>query len=91
MVQKFSTTCDVQKNPGNNGINYQPQLVSLPDFWLEPSTAEAQFRHNYPQTNSPSTKHELAGGFKYFLFSSLPAKSPILTSIFFKGVGSTTN
>ena len=28
MVQKSCTTCDVQKNPGNNGINYQPQLAS---------------------------------------------------------------
>ena len=30
------TTWEV-KNPVNDGINYQPQLVSLPDFWL-PST-----------------------------------------------------
>ena len=28
------TTWDVSQNPVNNGlINYQPQLVSLPDFW----------------------------------------------------------
>ncbi len=34
----------------------------------------------------------LGGGFKYFLFSSLLGEDePILTSIFFKGVGSTTN
>ena len=34
----------------------------------------------------------LGGGFKYFLFSPRKlGKIPILTSIFFKGVGSTTD
>ena len=34
MVQKSQTTTrDISENPVNNGINYQPQLVSLPDFW----------------------------------------------------------
>jgi len=28
---------DMYKNPVNDGINYQPQLVFSPDFWL-PST-----------------------------------------------------
>ena len=28
-----TTTWDVVQNPVNDGINYQPQLVNLPDFW----------------------------------------------------------
>ena len=36
MVQNFQVTThrlDDLENPVHNGINYQPQLVSLPDFW----------------------------------------------------------
>ena len=32
MEEIWLTTWDVE-NPANNGRNYQPQLVSLPDFW----------------------------------------------------------
>ena len=42
MVQKSQTTTwDVFEPPMNNGINYQPQLVSLPDFF-QPSTSTTE-------------------------------------------------
>ena len=42
--------------------------------------------------HNPMKNKRLGGGFRYLLFSSLPGEDePILTCIFFKGVGSTTN
>ena len=34
MVQKFCTTWDGAETLNKNGINYQPQRVFSPDFWL---------------------------------------------------------
>ena len=42
-----TTTWDVKKTV-NNRINYQPQLVSLPDFWIINSTS-GYLNHNDPQ------------------------------------------
>ena len=32
-LKSCTTGCKLKKKPTNNGINDQPQLVSLPDFW----------------------------------------------------------
>ena len=49
------TTWDV-KNPVNDGINYQPQLVSLPDFWLPSTTYQ-----NTVEEHLVSLSHHLQG------------------------------
>ena len=42
------------------------------------------------KSNQPTNAgHKLGGGFKYFLIFTPGEDEPILTSIFFKGVGST--
>ena len=48
---KSCTTWDWQ-NPVNNGINYQSQLVSLPDFFHQ--------QYLYPQTTSNSPRYRCA-------------------------------
>ena len=40
---KESQTTTWDANPVNNGINYQPQLVSLPDFWTINSSMTSVF------------------------------------------------
>ena len=53
-------------------------------------TGVQDFFHQQSQWKSGFTRVFLGGGFKYFLFPSLPGEMiPNLTSIFFKGVETT--
>ena len=53
MVQKSQTTTTWDlRTPVNNGINYQPQLVSFPDFWTINSRS-TNYRQHLGSTPPP--------------------------------------